>query len=557
MPASVSANAAGRSCRPRNARAMDYDIAIMGYGPVGATTAAWLRGQGLKPVVIERMAGIYDKPRAITADHEVMRVMQRAGIGEELRAHIVPHPGTQYLGVDGKPIKQTNVIPPPYPLGWPTGVHFIQPEYEAMLRKSVARDRHIDVLLSHEVVGLAERADGAVLEVNDLAAPRMRTITVRYLLACDGANSFVRKMLGIGYEDLAFDEWWIVVDAWQRRPTPLPQMNTQYCWPSRPASAITGPRNLRRWELKILPHENPETFHDQGRVLEVPKNFVDIDAIELWRSAVYRFHALVAAQWRRNRIFLLGDCAHQMPPFLGQGMCAGIRDAANLIWKLLLVDKAAVSPALLDTYEDERKVHVRNVVAQAKELGLIIGELDHEAARSRDARLRAERAAGTGETVRHRLIPPLARGLIARNQEGQPAPAAGTLFPQPEIETADACTALLDDVLPPAFLVVSDTLDAQVRLSERQLTFLGRVGAVRLVLQSPRAPHSRPAEPGIVLLMAKDDLFADWLTETGAVAAVIRPDRYVYGVARTPADLTQPVDELAGALFDSVPAQQP
>jgi len=107
---------------------MDYDIAIIGYGPVGATAAALLRGQGLRIAVIDRMPGIYDKPRAITADHEVMRVMQFAGIGEELRTHIVAHPGTRYLGVDGEPIKQTNVIPPPFPLGWPTGVHFIQPE---------------------------------------------------------------------------------------------------------------------------------------------------------------------------------------------------------------------------------------------------------------------------------------------------------------------------------------------------------------------------------------------------------------------------------------------
>ena len=221
---------------------------------------------------------------------------------------------------------------------------------------------------------------------------------------------------GSAIEDLAFDEWWIVVDAWQRRPTALPEMNTQYCWPSRPASAIAGPRNLRRWELKILPHEKPEEFQDDARVREVLAGFVDIDAIELWRSAVYRFHALVAAQWNRNRIFLLGDCAHQMPPFLGQGMCAGIRDAANLIWKLLLVEKSGVSRTVLSTYQDERKTHVQNVVAQAKELGLVIGELDVEAATARDARLRAERI--SGEPARHRLIPPLTRGLIDRDHRG-------------------------------------------------------------------------------------------------------------------------------------------
>ena len=525
---------------------MDYDIAIVGYGPVGATAAALLGGQGLRVVVIERMAGIYDKPRAITADHEIMRVMQFAGIGAELGAHIRPHPGTQYLGVDGEPIKRTDVIPPPYPLGWPTGIHFIQPEYEAMLRGAVARHDNIDVLLSHELVSFQDFGDRIALEIEGLAGPQPRTIHVRYLLACDGANSSVRRRLGIGYEDLAFDEWWVVVDAWQQRPTLLPDMNTQYCWPSRPASAIVGPRNLRRWELKILPHEKPESFHDQARVREVLADFVDVDAFELWRSAVYRFHALVASQWISNRIFLLGDCAHQMPPFLGQGMCAGIRDAGNLIWKILLVEQAGVAPDLLRSYQDERKVHVQNVVAQAKELGLIIGELDIAAAKERDIRLRAQRAGG--EILRHRLIPPLTQGLIDRDERGQLTPAAGTVFPQPRVATDDGNDRLMDDVLPPVFLVVSATPDAQSALGEPELGALHRLGARRVVLR-PSADAGKSAAPDVLTLTANDDLFADWLAETGATAAVVRPDRYVYGVARTPVELARLVGDLSRALF--------
>ena len=527
---------------------MDYDIAIVGYGPVGATAAALLGGQGLKVVVIERMAGIYDKPRAITADHEIMRVMQFAGIGEELGAHIRPHPGTQYLGVDGEPIKQTDVIPPPYPLGWPTGIHFIQPEFEAMLRGAVARHDNVDVLLSHELAGFQDFGDRIALEVKEVATGQARSIETRYLLACDGANSSVRKQLGIGYEDLAFDEWWVVVDAWQQRPTPLPDMNTQYCWPSRPASAIVGPRNLRRWELKILPHEKPEEFHDQARVREVLADFVDVDAFELWRSAVYRFHALVASRWCNDRIYLLGDCAHQMPPFLGQGMCAGIRDAGNLIWKILLVEQAGVSPDLLRTYQEERKVHVQSVVAQAKELGLVIGELDPEAAIERDTRLRAQRAGG--EILRHRLIPPLTQGLIDRDEHGQPTPDAGTVFPQPRVETDDGAGALMDDILPPVFLIVSATPDTQSELGERELGALRRLGARRVVLRSRACAPTKPTAPDITTLTATDGLFADWLAETGAAAAVVRPDRCVYGLARTQADLARLIDDLSRTLFD-------
>src|SRR3954454_14521585 len=525
---------------------MDCDVAIIGYGPVGATAAALLGGQGLTVVVVERMAGVYDKPRAITADHEVLRCMQFAGIGTELGAHVRPHPRTRYLGVDGNPIKQTDVIPPPYPLGWPTGIHFIPPEFEAMLRGAVARHGNVEVLLSHELVDLADLGDSISLTVRDLARAQTRSIQARYLLACDGANSFVRRKLGISYEDLAFDEWWIVVDAWQRRPTTLPEMNTQYCWPSRPASAIAGPRNLRRWELKILPHEKPEEFQDEARVREVLALFVDIDAIELWRSAVYRFHALVAAQWNRNRIFLLGDCAHQMPPFLGQGMCAGIRDAANLIWKLRLVEKSGASRSLLSTYQDERKTHVENVVAQAKELGLVIGDLDVATAIARDARLRAERV--SGERARHRLIPPLTRGLIDRDHRGGPTKAAGSLFPQPRVAAADVRIALLDDILPPAFLVVSGSMDVQAALSDRELEILRRLGAVRVVLRSD-ADGIAADRRGVMTLATKDELFANWLVETGATAALVRPDRYVYGVAGSAPDLPRLVGELGRALF--------
>jgi 3-(3-hydroxy-phenyl)propionate hydroxylase len=478
-----------------------------------------------------------------------MRVMQFAGIGKELGTHIRPHPGTQYLGVDGQIIKQTNVIPPPFPLGWPVGIHFIQPEYETMLRSAVARHGNVDVRLAHELVDFAEAGDRITLEVRDLESGQTSSIDTRYLLACDGANSFVRKRLGIGYEDLAFDEWWVVVDAWERAPTSFPKMNTQYCWPSRPASAITGPRNLRRWELKILPHEKPEEFHDQARVREVLMDFIEIDAIELWRSAVYRFHALVADRWSQGRIFLLGDSAHQTPPFLGQGMCAGIRDASNLIWKLLLVEKAGASRALLRSYQEERKVHVKNVVEQAKDLGLVIGELDLEAANRRDARLRAERTRTGGDPARHRLIPPLSGGLIDCDEHGKPRAAAGTLFPQPTVTAADGRTALMDDVLLPAFLAVSRTIDAQSALSEQAIGMLSRIGAIRVLLRSPDDP-TQVVPPDVVVLTAQDLLFANWLAENGAVAAVVRPDRYLYGIARTPADLQPLLDRLSKSLFE-------
>jgi len=215
------------------------------------------------------------------------------------------------------------------------------------------------------------------------------------------------------------------------------------------------------------------------------------------------------------------------------------------------VEKSGVSRTLLSTYQDERKTHVQNVVAQAKELGLVIGELDVAAATARDARLRAERV--SGEPARHRLIPPLTRGLVDRDRRGERAKAAGSLFPQPRVATADGRIALLDDILAPAFLVVSGSVNAQAALSDRELEILRRLGAVRVVLRSHAGGIAvddiAAGASSAMTLVAQDELFANWLVETRATAAVVRPDRYVYGVAGSAPDLARLVGELGGALF--------
>src|SRR5262249_21154284 len=248
-------------------------------------------------------------------------------------------------------------------------------------------------------------------------------------------------------EDLAFDEWWLVVDVRLVRDAALPAKCVQYCWPSRPSTFVLGPGNLRRWEIKLLPGESPEEFGQPDNVKRQLARFVDPDAIEIWRSAVYRFHALLAERWRERRVFLLGDACHQTPPFLGQGMCARIRDAANLAWKLALVLRDGASDALLDSYQRERAPHRRPPVRTAKEFGQIIGELDADAARERDQRLRGQLERGEAETIRQRYIPDLAAGVI---DDRNGTKGAGTLFVQPRVRQGGG--ALLDDVLPFCFL---------------------------------------------------------------------------------------------------------
>jgi len=293
-----------------------------------------------------------------------------------------------------------------------------------------------------------------------------RTLTARYVVGCDGAASTVRRLLGIEYEDLEFDQRWLVVDLRvnERGLERLPKVSIQYCEPARPSTYLVGVGSHRRWELMLHPGEEPDAW----KLLE---RWITPGDAELWRAAAYRFHALVARQWRRGRVFLAGDAAHQQPPFTGQGMCQGIRDVVNLSWKLQYVLAGKAADKLLDTYEAERKVHVKRLTSMVKELGKVIGERDPEAARERDRQLLAEAGGKVVTVPRQSLIPPLEGGFRSESLHS----AIGTLFPKD-----------------------------------------GHTG-MRVVV---RPPEGQP------VLQA-------WFERYHAQAAIVRPDHYVYGIANS------------------------
>jgi 3-(3-hydroxy-phenyl)propionate hydroxylase len=511
---------------------MIYDVLIVGFGPVGATMANLLVQRGLRVCVVDAEREIYDKPRALTFDHEAMRVFQACGLAERIAQFTAPHPGTHYLGVDGRVIKKFMSIPPPYPLSWAPTITFVQPELERLLREGVAESAAVDVLLGHRALAFTQNNGGVTLSAHDLAQGRERVLHGRILLGCDGANSFVRKQLDIPLEDLGFDEWWMVVDVRINSPVELPPQGVQYCWPSRPSTYVPGPGNLRRWEIKLLPGEQPEVFGRHDNVLEQISRFVDLERVKIWRSAVYRFHALLAQRWRERRVFLVGDACHQTPPFLGQGMCAGIRDAANLAWKLSMLLQEGAPDALLDTYEQERKPHVRTLVATAKEFGLIIGELDPAAAQLRDETLRGQLERGEAETIRQRFVPKLTTGVI---DAGPQARGAGSLFVQPKVyrDTERNDEALLDDLLQPRFLIAATTSQAQRWMTPESRALWRRLGGERVVIGSKEqiGVSKRVGDDDIQYLVETDCLFAEWMAKLDSAAVVVRPDRYVFGAA--------------------------
>jgi 3-(3-hydroxy-phenyl)propionate hydroxylase len=261
--------------------------------------------------------------------------------------------------------------------------------------------------------------------------------------------------------------------------------------------------------------------------------FVDPEALEFWRSAVYHFHARVADEWQKGRVLLAGDAAHQMPPFLGQGLCAGFRDAVNLGWKLAMVLNGTAAPGLLATYALERKPHIRTLTAITVGLGKIIGETDPERAAARDKELREEMNSGNVETVRQNLIPPLDRGLVYCDPNGKKGEGAGTLAVQPLIEQASGAV-LLDQLTGPNFAILSPAPLPEAwmnsRLAQDWLKRGGRVAAIG---------------PAASALKESGHLFADWIAELKTYAVIVRPDRYVYGVAHDAEEL----DRLMQSLF--------
>jgi 3-(3-hydroxy-phenyl)propionate hydroxylase len=536
------------NCRFNGARGMKttmelYDAVIVGYGPVGAVLANILGKAGLRIALLDRMAGIYDKPRAINIDHEVMRILQSAGLADAVNAICSPHTGTEFRGLDNRLIKLFAPPKRPFPLGWTPNLMFVQPEFERILREGVARFANVSVGLSHEVRSIEQDAGSACVTIHDLIGDNAIELRARFVLACDGAASTVRRNLGVTQESLQFDECWTVVDAWLKDGAEVPDITTQFCLPSGPTTYVVGPRGLRRWEMKILPHEDPVGYEDLANVRKRLAPFVDASQIDIWRAATYRFHALVAQQWRLGRIFLVGDAAHQTPPFMAQGLCSGIRDAGNLAWKLIAVLQGRAPDRLLDSYEAERKPHITQLVATTKALGEIIGELDWDRARLRDQLLGDALDRGEAETLRQKFIPDLTAGLLARDDAGTLACAAGTLFVQPSVTDVHGITHRLDDLIGERFAIVTLGQEAQRWLTGTAKIQWQGIGGQRIVVAS--APQF--GDGPIATYQEEGTLLQDWMSRFGEGAVVVRPDKYVFGFAHDEASLQLMVGQLASA----------
>ena len=517
----------------------DADVLVVGLGPVGAVAANLCGAAGLRTVVLDRDLQPYLKPRAIVFDAEIMRVFASIGLAEAIAAVTRPLGGSVYLGADLKPIRTFRSPGPAHADAAHPSNLFYQPQLEAILRDGLNRFASVEVRLGHEARSVRREGGASIVTATDQAGEALE-ISASIVLACDGASSTLRKALGGTLDDIGFEERWLVVDTFMRGPMRWPgaheipdevrdgRYSLMVCDPARPATLIPGVGLHRRWEYMLRPEETDAEVTEARWLRREIAAWVDPDDVEIVRSAVYRFRALVARRWREGGVFLLGDAAHQTPPFFGQGMCHGIRDAAQLFWKLGLVRAGAASDALLDSYQVEREPHVRAIISASVAAGAAVCKTDPEEARARDEEFRAIEAARAGATVAMTdVVPPIRGGII------DPATGGGQ-FPQFIVHDKEGAVRRLDDLLGGRFAIVSRPApegDAPI-LPEAW----DRLGGGRIEVGS----HGAWRDVG--------GRFADWLASTGAAAVLVRPDRYIYGFALDACALETQVRRLVGQL---------
>lgn len=304
----------------------ETEVAIIGCGPVGAMLANLLGLQGITTLVLEREAAIYNLPRAVHFDDEIMRLFQTVDLDDAMQPLVHVSPGMKFMDDAGRLLLDWPRPQERGPQAWHASYRFHQPDLERVLRDGLVRFPSVSVRLRTEVFALKQEQHAVAVRYEDLATGALALCRARYVVGCDGARSLVRRLMGAPMEDLGFHERWLVVDAILKRPRPdLGDYSVQHCSKQRPATYVRGTGDRRRWEIAVLPGEDGAAITQPANVFELLKSWVGPEDVDLERTALYTFHSAIAPRWRSGRLLIAGDSAHLTPPFLGQGMCAGMR----------------------------------------------------------------------------------------------------------------------------------------------------------------------------------------------------------------------------------------
>jgi flavoprotein hydroxylase len=538
------------------------DVLIVGYGPVGQLLSVLLAEKGWQVAALERWPSPFALPRAVAFDGESARILAAAGvsgsfgrIGESSRNHTVTNGGGQVLLHHDAEDTFRN--------GWPDSTSIYQPGLEAALAQQGARFANLRLLRGHEAVGLTRDGESVVVEAVETAeagrtaenvegATRCR-FRASWVVGCDGANSFVREAADLPVTDFGFEFEWLVCDVVVHDARTFEHNNLLVADPARPRVAVSAGPGHRRYEFQRMPQDDLDTFATAETSWELLKLFdLSPGNATLDRFTSYTFQARLADRWRSGRLLIAGDAAHLMPPFAGQGMCTGLRDAANLAWKLDLVLRGTAGDELLDTYTAERRAHAKKSILMSVNLGKIICMTDPRAAAERDQVMLAPLRLGSRTQRPQAVLERLRDGVVYRDDEGRPVGRAGELTPQGRV-TAAAGTGRFDEVVGNGFiLLVVDGVDGvDGVLGDEHRGVLAELG-VRTVRVLPAGTAGERVGAGAVVDI--DDVYLPYLAEQSAHAAFVRPDFYLFGAVGAISDLPALVASLRRQMAAAVHA---
>ena len=503
-----------------------YPVAVIGSGPTGLTLLNLLGTLGVRSLLVERNLTTVQDPRAVSIDDESLRTMQAAGVVDTVLAEVVPGYGSHYYTPRG--VRFARVEPTGRPYGYPRRNAFRQPVLEGQLRDALARFDGIDTLFGWRMESYEPDAERVALELVDPdGAPH--SVTCDYLVGCDGAASRVRDHQGVALEGTTFEERWLIVDLENNRNAI--EHTEVYCDRRRPCITLPGPDQTRRFEFKLLPGETDAEVLQPSTVHKLLRDHgADPDAT-LRRKVVYRFHARVAPRWTFDRrVFLAGDAAHLTPPFAGQGMNSGIRDAHNLAWKLRAVLSGHAGPGLLDTYERERKDHVWQMIDLALRMGRVMSPPSWWQGALTQTMLRVlhvwPRARNYITQMKYKPPPRFHDGFLIPDNRGRRS-LVGRLLPQPLVRTVDGRDVPLDDVIGPNFALLARGHDAVARLDRIDSPVWSTLRAVRIAVLPAGAAVHGSAMSGTTIVSEVGDQLVDAMTPYGDSVLLLRPDHYV------------------------------
>ena len=521
------------------------DVLIVGAGPVGLTLANILGLQGVRTVIVEDRDTLIDYPRGVGLDDESLRTFQSIGLVEQILPHTVPNQILRFF--DGKRRLLAEMAPPDARFGWPKRNGFVQPLVDAELLSGLQRFDHVEVRWGTRMENLVQDADGVTVDV--LTAGEPTGLRARYVVGCDGGRSATRRLMGVSFEGTTSATRWLVIDL---ASDPLGHPNSEVgADPHRPYASISIAHGIRRFEFMIHADETDEQVEQPEFITRMLAPFVPHpDRVDIIRHRVYTHHSRIAGTFRTGRLLLGGDAAHLMPVWQGQGYNSGIRDAANLGWKLAAVVKGEAGDGLLDSYDAERRKHARAMIDLSTLVGRVISPTNPRIATLRDTVIRAASVVPTLKRyvleMRFKPMPRYDTGAVVHTASASEIPPAGTLFIQPNVDTRDSQNVLLDEILGTGFAVLAWNNNPRALLGDATFARWKNLGA-SLIEARPNTQLNWTGhdDPDVTIVGDRTGALKRFFDAHAESVLFIRPDRCI--AAACPAQLS---DETSTRLFD-------